>query len=60
MKVQIFDSFESENKAEYARRASMTPEQRMAEFSILQDRAFGVDWHKKKIERCVSCEILDW
>ena len=60
MTVQVFDSFESENKAEYARRAAMTPAERMAEFSVLQDRAFGVDWHKQKIEHKVSFEILDW
>jgi len=60
MNVQIFDSFESENKAEYARRAAMSHEERMNEFSALQDRAFGPDWHKQKIEHCVSYEILDW
>ena len=60
MTVQFFDSFESENQAEYARRAAMTPAQRMEEFSVLQDRVFGTGWHKQKIEHCVSYEILDW
>jgi len=60
MKVQIFDSFESENKAEYTRRGAMTPDERMAEFSALQDRAFGSEWHKQKIEDKVSFEVVDW
>lgn len=39
--VRIYDSFEQENEADARRRASMTPEQRMQEFSELQERVWG-------------------
>ena len=60
LKVQFFDSFEEENKAEHTRRASMTPTQRMREFAILQERAFGKAWTSEKIKKVVSYELLDW
>jgi hypothetical protein len=60
LKIQFFNSFEEENKAEHIRRASMTPDQRMREFGILQERAFGKAWTSEKIKKVVSYELLDW
>jgi hypothetical protein len=59
-KVQIFNSLEEENQAEYFRRKSMTPEQRMQEFALLQERAFGKAWTSEKIRKTVSYELLNW
>jgi len=60
LKIQVFNSLEEENKAEYARRASMTPAQRMREFAILQERAFGKAWTSEKIKKVVSYELVNW
>jgi len=60
LKIQVFNSFEEENKAEYTRRASMTPAQRMQEFAIIQERAFGKAWTSEKIKKVVSYELLNW
>jgi hypothetical protein len=60
LKVQVFNSFEEENDAEYSRRASMTPGQRMQEFEVLQERAFGKAWGSEKIKKKVSYELLNW
>ncbi len=60
LKIQVFNSFEEENKAEYSRRASMTPAQRMREFAVLQERAFGKAWTSEKIKKVVSYELLNW
>lgn len=60
MTIQLFDSVEEENTAEYKRRAALSPEQRMIEFSAIQERVFGKEWQTKKIDPRVSYEILDW
>ena len=46
-RVKIYHSFEEENEAEYRRRAQMTPEERMQEFAILQERQWGKDWTER-------------
>ncbi len=58
--LSIYNSFDDENKAEYNRLASMTPEQRWNEFSILQERVWGVLWTSTPIEKTASYEILKW
>jgi hypothetical protein len=60
LKIQLFNSFEEENKAEHARRASMTPAERMREFAVLQERAFGKNWTSEKIKKVVSYERVNW
>jgi hypothetical protein len=60
LKVQVYNSFEAENKAEYARRKAMTPAQRMHEFALLQERVYGKNWTSEKIKKVVSYELLDW
>ncbi|MFA6715046.1 MAG: hypothetical protein WC082_12340 [Victivallales bacterium] len=60
LKIQVFNSLEEENKAEYSRRKAMTPEQRMREFALLQERVFGKAWTSEKIKKIVSYELLNW
>jgi len=60
LKIQVFNSFEEENKAEYSRRASMTSAQRMQEFAIIQERVYGKAWTSKKIRKVVSYELVNW
>ena len=60
LRVRVFDSFEEENEAETARRARMTPEERMAEFAIVQARAWGADWYKKPMVKVATWEDTDW
>jgi hypothetical protein len=57
--VKIFSSFEEENEAEYERRRNMTLKQRMQEFSVLQERRWGKDWHSKPIKKIVSYEKIE-
>jgi hypothetical protein len=59
-KVKIFHSFEEENEAEYRRRAEMTPEERLAEFAVLQERTWGKDWTSKPMLRVATWEDVDW
>ncbi len=59
-RVKIYHSFEEENEAEYRRRARMTSEQRMAEFAVLQERAWGKGWTKKPIVKIATWEDVDW
>lgn len=60
LRVQIFSSFAMENKAEYQRRAKMSPEERVREFSALQDRAWGEGWGVKPIQKIATWETVDW
>lgn len=59
-KMSIFTSFEDENSAEYVRLRRMTPSQRLDEFSILQERAWGSNWTKKPIKKNASFEKVEW
>lgn len=59
-KVAIFNSFEEENAAEYRRRAAMTPEERMAEFAKLQERAWGTKWTSEPMVKVATWERVDW
>jgi hypothetical protein len=60
LKVRIFSSLEEENQAEFLRMAKMTPNQRLEEAAILQDRAWGKNWHKKRIKKIFSIEKVPW
>jgi hypothetical protein len=60
LKIRIFSSLEEENQAEFLRMARMTPAQRLQEAAILQERAWGKDWHKKPIKRIFSIEKVPW
>jgi hypothetical protein len=59
IRIEVFHSFEEENSAEYARRAAMTPEQRFAEFSALQEREWGQNWWSKPIVKIATWEKVD-
>ncbi len=60
LNIQFFDSFEDEARAEYDRRSKQTSEERMKEFSILQQRCWGEKWTKNRIESHVSFEEVSW
>ncbi len=60
IKVQIFDSLEDENRAERARQASMSPEERLRELAVLQERHWGEQWSKVPLVRKASWERLSW
>jgi hypothetical protein len=59
-RVEIFSSFEDENRAEYRRRAKMTPEERLAELSALQEQAWGKQWAEEPFVRVATWEKMDW
>lgn len=59
-RVEIFESFEKENEAEYRRRAEMTPEERMRELAELRARQWGEDWGKEPIRKVATWEWVDW
>jgi hypothetical protein len=58
--ISIFSSLEEENQAEYARLRRMTPNQRLDEFAILQERAWGPSWTKKPMKKIASWEKVNW
>jgi hypothetical protein len=60
MQIRIFHSFEEENNAEYHRRAQMTPEERLREFGILQERLWGDKWTSEPIVKKATWEKLSW
>ena len=60
IKVEVFNSFEEESKAEYRRRTNQSREDRIREFSILQERFWGDKWTSQKIEPVVSFEKVSW
>lgn len=60
IKVEVFNSFEEESKAEYRRRNNQSREDRIREFSILQERFWGEKWTSQKIEPVVSFEKVSW
>ncbi len=60
LNIKVFNSFEEEEAAEYKRRSEQSPQERMKEFAILQERCWGDKWTKSKIEHVVSYEKVDW
>jgi hypothetical protein len=58
--ISIYSSLEQENEAEYRRRAAMTPDQRLHEFGVMQERAWGTLWTRKRMKRVASYEIVTW
>jgi hypothetical protein len=60
--TQIFTFFNNygkqENKHEYERRKNMTYEERLREFTILQERRWGAQWTSQPIEKKVTFEKL--
>jgi hypothetical protein len=59
-RVRIYSSFEAENQAEAERRGRMTPEERMRELAVLQDRVWGKDWREKPMIKVATWEWVDW
>ncbi len=60
LKVSVYASFEEENRAEYRRRARMTPQERMREFALLQERQWGAKWTSEPIVRKAWWEKVTW
>ena len=60
LRVELFNSFEEENEAEYRRRVAMTVEERLAQFAVLQARMWGEDWGNKPIVKVATWERVDW
>jgi hypothetical protein len=58
--IRFFSSLEEENRFEYKRLASMTPDERLEEFAIIQERAWGKKWTSKPIKKVVSWEKVKW
>ena len=57
-KVQIFTSFEDENQYESERRKKMTIEERLKEFSIIQERRWGRNWRFQPIVKKVTFDKI--
>lgn len=60
LRVEVFSSFEDENRAEHRRLALLTPMQRMEEFAILQERMWGKKWTEEPMVKIVTIEKLSW
>jgi hypothetical protein len=60
LKVEFFASFEEEREAEYQRRSQQSPQDRIREFSILQERCWGEKWTSREIKPVVSFGKVGW
>jgi len=60
VRVEVFHSFEDENRADTRRRAGMSYAERLREFEVLQQRAWGENWTSKPMKKVATWEILDW
>jgi hypothetical protein len=58
--VSIFSSFAEENAAEHKRLANLSPEKRLAEYGVLQQRAWGSKWTRGRISRTATVERTVW
>jgi hypothetical protein len=58
LKITFYKSQEEESAAEYERRYKQSPEDRMHEFSILQERCWGEKWTGRRIESIISYEMV--
>jgi hypothetical protein len=59
-RIQIFSSIEAENAADLQRNAMMTPQARLDEASLLQERVWGKEWTKKPMKKVVTFEHVEW
>ena len=59
-RVAVFHSFAEENRAEYHRRARMTPQERCEEFGVLQARTWGDKWTSEPMVKKATWEKLEW
>jgi hypothetical protein len=59
-RVEFFFSFEEENQAEYLRRKKMSIEERIKEFSALQERAWGKNWTSVPVVKSATYESVSW
>jgi hypothetical protein len=57
---RVFSSFEEEAEAECLRRSEQSPEDRINEFAILQERCWGEKWTSQKMVPVVSFERVRW
>ena len=60
LSVKMFSSFKEENRAENRRLAALTPNQRLKEFAILQERVWGTRWTEDRIVKIASIEKVIW
>mgnify|MGYP001553362020 CR=1 FL=1 len=60
LKIAFFNSHEAENQAEHRRLAAMSHEERLEEFGMLQERAWGDAWTKEPMKKVFHFEKLDW
>lgn len=60
LKVKIFSTYEEEMEFEYQRRSKQSPQDRIREFSILQERCWGEKWTDEKLKYVVSYEEVNW
>jgi hypothetical protein len=58
--VRVFVSFDDENETEHRRLASMTPQERMLEFAVLQARRWGEAWGRSPIVKRATWETVSW
>jgi hypothetical protein len=59
-RVEIFTSFDQENRAEDERRAAMDVAERLREFGVLLARVRGPAWVRDRIARIAQVEQVEW
>lgn len=60
LKITVFNSIEEENEAEYKRLRSLSHNERLKEFGILQERTWGEGWTSKPMKKVFSYEKIKW
>ncbi|MBN1130202.1 MAG: hypothetical protein JXA71_14515 [Chitinispirillaceae bacterium] len=57
--LAFFPSLEDENTVERRRQARMSPQERLREVALLQERVWG-KWTEKPMKRVISFERVTW
>lgn len=58
--VNVYGSFAEEAEAENLRRSKQSPQERIHEFAILQERCWGEKWTHQALSREITFEIVRW
>jgi hypothetical protein len=60
LSFKVFNSLEEEAESEYQRRSEQSYQDRIHEFSLLQERCWGEKWTQSKLDPIITFEKVTW
>jgi hypothetical protein len=60
LSFKVFNSLEEEAESEYQRRSEQSHQDRIHEFSLLQERCWGEKWTQSKLDPIITFEKVTW